>query len=135
MSAVNPFASSTTTSSLLATDIVRGLDTLIDTLTSARIRKGYSPRELAEQIGFDEEDVLDFEHHDFSPPVEFVMAYGIAVAVHIQFLASDGEAWARRKRASTVEREIAKVFKPSDRDAASSLFERVLGSKTAVAHV
>lgn len=107
MSTVNPFASSNSTPSLLATDMVRSLDSVIETLIEARIRLGFSESELAEKIGFDEEDVVAFEHRDLSPSLEFVVAYGIAVSVHVSFQASDGVAWARNKRISPADRVIA----------------------------
>ena len=107
MNTQNPFAGSNATSSLLATDMVKNLDGLVEALVQARSAKGYSPEDVARRIGYEVEDVLEFEQRDLSPSLEFVVAYSIAVSVHVLFQASDGESWARGKRAMSLSSTVA----------------------------
>lgn len=126
MSAVNPFAHSATTSSLLASDMVRNLDTLIRVLKRARVKRGFSEKSLAAEIGYDEDDVLEFEHHELSPSIEFLVAYGIAVKVHIQFQTTDGETWAGKKRNAQgiIERSISEWSNQSETEPSASMMDR-----------
>lgn len=97
--AVNPFASTTkSTISMLASSMVQGIGALIQELRETREKRNYSQAEIAEMLSVSELEIDQLESRHHSPTLDLVVAYAMALKIHVDFVTEDGEEWARSRR-------------------------------------
>lgn len=131
--AVNPFtARDDNTVDLLASNMVTGFSALIDQLVAYREKRKMSQADVAELVGLSEIEVDRFESRDGSPTVDATIAYALAVRCNVDISATDGEKWARERRARLSDRSApivdAWLSDESDNHHASPWQHLVVGS-------